>query len=217
MRWFALWAALSGTGLAQSAGIVFSLGLTWNAPTDLRVVQQGYSDTVVKNAQFVGKDLEWFPYYTLRLWYGNPDGLRYELELIHQKLYFASAEANGDIFDHFQVTDGFNYLLFNLAYALDVGDAGIRVVPRFGIGVIIPHPETVVRGQEWGIDGDPHWYHFGGYGAQVAVGLEAPFWATPTLEARFTIANSRLNIAGGYAEGIFSSFHANFGGGLRIP
>lgn len=205
---------LLSVSLAQSGGIQFSLGLTWNTPTNLRVVQKGYPDTVVKKAQFTGKDLEWFPYYTLRLWYGNPAGLRYELELIHQKLIFTQAEENGDILNRFQVTDGFNYLLFNLAYALD---AGVRVVSRVGFGVIIPHPQTVVRGKEWGIDGDPNGYHFGGFGAQIAVSLEHPFWATPTLEAKFTLAQSRLNIADGYAEGFFSTFHINFGGSLRIP
>jgi hypothetical protein len=199
---------------AQSGGVVFSLGLTWSAPTDLKVVQQGYPDTVVKNAGFVGKGLEWFPYYTLRLWYGDVVGLRYELELIHQKLFFTGAEQNGEIFDRFQVTDGFNYLLFNLAYAFG---GPVHVVPRVGVGVMIPHPETVVRGKEWGIDGDPNWYHFGGFGAQVGVGLEANFWASPVVEAKFTIAQSRLNIAGGYAEGLFSTLHADFGGGLRLP
>lgn len=59
-------------------------------------------------ARFEGSDLEGFPYYTLRLWYGERVGLQYALELIHQKLYFAGAERSGRILGRFNVTDGFN-------------------------------------------------------------------------------------------------------------
>ncbi|GIW33570.1 hypothetical protein [Meiothermus sp.] len=200
---------LLGTAVAQSLGLQISLGLTSNAPTDLRVVQRGYPSTVVEGVRFEGRDLEGFPYYTVRLWYGERVGLRYELELIHQKLYFAAAESNRGIFEQFNVTDGFNYVLFNLAYALEAGP--LRVVPRVGLGALVVHPETVVRGQGWGVDGDPRWYHLGGLGGQWAVGLEAPWVVTPGLEGKLTIGYSRLNIAGGYAEGWFRSLHGTFG------
>lgn len=200
---------LVGFGVAQSLGIQIALGFTTSAPTDLRVVQQGFPDAVVEGARFEGHDLEGFPYYTLRLWYGNPGGPRYELELIHQKLYFAGAERNGQVFDRFNVTDGFNYVLFNLAYALEAGP--VRVVPRVGLGVIVPHPETIVRGLAWGTDGDPRFYHLGGVGGQLGLGLEAPVGVTPSLEGKFTLGFSRIQIAQGYAEGWFRSLHGTFG------
>ncbi|GIW25877.1 hypothetical protein [Meiothermus sp.] len=209
MRGCGVLLVLLGSVQAQSVGLQIALGFTSSAPTDLRVVQQGFPDTVVGGARFEGRDLEGFPYYTLRLWYGERGGLRFELELIHQKLYFAGAERNGAIFEQFKVTDGFNYLLFNLAYALEAGP--LRVVPRVGLGVIVPHPETVVRGLAWGIDGDPRWYHLGGLGGQLALGLEAPWAVTPGLEGKFTLGYSRLNIAGGYTEGWFRSLHGTFG------
>jgi hypothetical protein len=189
-------------------GLEVTLGLTWNAPSDLRVVQRGYPDTPVQNTRFEGRDLEWFPYYTARLWYGSTVGWRYELELIHQKLYLSGSGENGEILDHFQSSDGFNYLLFNLAYAVDVG---VRLVPRFGLGVIIAHPETTVRGRSLGTDGDPSGYQFSGWGAQVAVGLEPPWILGPRLEGKFTLGYSRLNIADGYAEGWFKAFHTPLG------
>lgn len=200
---------LLGTTMAQSLGLQIALGFTRNAPTDLRVEQQGFPSTVVEETRFEGRDLEGFPYYTVRLWYGERAGLRFELELIHQKLYFAGAERNGGIFEQFNVTDGFNYVLFNLAYALEAGP--LRVIPRAGLGALVVHPETVVRGQGWGVDGDPHWYHLGGLGGQWAVGLEAPGVVTPGLEGKLTLGYSRLNIAGGYAEGWFRSLHGTFG------
>ncbi len=200
---------LLGLGMAQSLGIQIALGFTANQPTDLRVVQKGFPDTVVGSARFEGRDLEGFPYYTVRLWYGDPAGLRYELELIHQKLYFAGAERNEQILDQFNVTDGFNYMLFNLAYGLEAGP--LRVVPRVGLGLIVPHPETVVRGLAWGVDGDPRWYHLGGLGGQLGLGLEAPWVVSPGLEARFTLGFSRIQIAQGYAEGWFRSLHGTFG------
>ena len=99
--------------------------------------------------------------------------------------------------------------LINLAYALEAGP--VRVVPRVGLGGIVPHPETVVRGLAWGIDGDPRWFHWGGLGGQLAVGLEAPWIVAPSLEGKLTLGFSRIRIAQGYVEGWFRSLHGTFG------
>lgn len=74
----------------------------------------------------------------MRVRYGGAAGLGYELELIHHKLYFERAAENAGILDRFTATDGFNYLLFNLAYPL-VYDP-LRVVGRVGAGLILPTP-----------------------------------------------------------------------------
>ncbi|MCS7059297.1 MAG: hypothetical protein NZ849_09675 [Meiothermus sp.] len=195
-----------GTAAAQSWGFQVALGLTLNAPVELRVVQQGYP-VHVEEAHFEGRDFEPFPYYAARLWVGNPAGLRYELELIHQKLYWVG-DGSG-VVQQLNATDGFNYLLLNLAYGS--GLEGLRLVPRLGLGVVIPHPESVVRNQAWGVDGDPRFYHLGGIGGQLALGVEIPSQPTALLEAKLTLSHSRLQIAEGYAEGFFKTLHALFG------
>ncbi|RDI96320.1 hypothetical protein DV704_00385 [Meiothermus sp. QL-1] len=202
---------LLGLVHAQVWGLQMALGLTLNPPVDLLVVQQGHPEAWVKGARFEGRDLEPFPYYTLRLWYGEPVGWRLELELIHQKLYFVEAEAGGEILQQLHVTDGFNYLPLNLAYGLDTG--ALRLWPRLGLGAVVPHPETVVRGQAWGVDGDPLYYHLGGVGGQVALGVGWPGWAGAFVEGKLTLGLSRLQIAEGYIWGHFRTLHLNLGFG----
>lgn len=210
---------LWGLAFAQGFGFVYYMGFTWTSPTDLTVVQQGYPDTVVRGAEFSGRDFTYPWYYGVRLWYGEAAGLRYELELIHHKLYFEGAAENAGILNRFTSTDGFNYLLFNLAYPLI--NSSLRVVGRVGAGVMLPHPETEVRGQAYGVDGDWHYYQFGGFGAQVGVSVEpvgsGPIGLTGNLEGKFTIASSKFTIAEGYAQGFFMTLHGVFGLGLRTP
>ncbi|RIH81410.1 hypothetical protein Mterra_03178 [Calidithermus terrae] len=207
-------AALLGFSPALAQGITFYLGFSLPSPADLRVVQEGHPETTVRQARFESRDFGYPIYYGVRAWWGDPNGLRYELELIHQKLYFAGAEENGELFERFQVTDGFNLLTFNLAYALPAGP--VRAVGRLGAGIALPHPETVVRGRAYGVDGDPLYYHFGGLAFQGGLGLEAPFGGfAAQLEGKFTFSHSRVQIAGGFVEGDFSTWHAVFGGGYR--
>ncbi len=218
-RWMVLMGVLWGLAGAQGFGFVYYMGFTWTPPTDLRVVQQGHPDTVVRGAEFSGRDLTYPWYYGVRVWYGEAAGLRYELELIHHKLYFERAAENADILDRFTATDGFNYLLFNLAYPL-IYDP-LRVVGRVGAGLMLPHPETEVRGQAYGVDGDWRYYQFGGFGAQVGISVEpvgrGPVGLTGNLEGKFTIASSRFTIAEGYAQGLFMTLHGVLGVGLRTP
>jgi len=185
-----------------------AIGLTFNAPVELRVVQRGYPEVYVEGARFEGRDLEPFPYYAARLWVGSPTGLRYELELVHQKLYWLGGPG-GEVVQQLNATDGFNYLLLNLAYGEGLG--GLRLVPRLGLGVVVPHPETEVRNQAWGVDGDPRFYHLGGIGGQLALGVEFPGLPAALLEAKLTLSQSRLQIAQGYAEGFFRTLHVLFG------
>lgn len=207
-------AALLGFSPALAQGITFYLGFSFPSPTDLQVVQEGYPQTTVPQARFESRDFTYPIYYGVRVWWGEAEGLRYELELIHQKLYFAGAQENGDLFDFFWVTDGFNLLTFNLAYALPVGLT--RVVGRAGAGIVVAHPETIVRGKAYGVDGDPLYYHFGGLGFQTALALEVPAGGfAATTEGKFTFSHSRIQIAGGFVEGNFSTWHAVFGGGYR--
>lgn len=207
-------AALLGFSPALAQGITFYLGFSFPSPTDLRVVQEGYPEASLKQARFSGQDFRYPIYYGVRAWWGDPNGLRFELELIHQKLYFESAQENAELFDFFWVTDGFNLLTFNLAYALPAG--AVRLVGRAGAGIAIAHPETIVRGKAYGVDGDPLYYHFGGLGFQGGVALEVPAGGfAATTEGKFTFSHSRIQIAGGFVEGDFSTWHAVFGGGYR--
>ena len=207
--------AVAQVGVAQ--GMQVYLGWSYTFPTNLEVVQQGHPNTTVQQAEFATKSFADPIYYGVRLWWGEARGLRVELELIHQKLYFESAARNGDILNRFQVTDGLNLLLFNIAYALDTGP--IFPIARLGAGLVIPHPETIVRGKEFGIDGDPLYYHFGGFGFQTAVEGQVRWpgvGITGSVEAKYTWAATRFQIADGFSYGEFSTLHAVFGGGYSL-
>ncbi len=170
MRWPGFWPFCFGATAAQSLGLQLALGLTTNAPVDLRVEQAGFLEMVVEGAR---------------------------------------AERGGEIVQQFNITDGFNDVLFNLAYALEA--APVRVVPRLGLGVLVLHPETVVRDQAWGIDGDPRGYHLGGWGGQIALALETSWRPSFYAEGKWALGYGRVQIAGGYVEGWFRSLHGTWG------
>jgi hypothetical protein len=216
-RFLALMVLAVGSANAMGTGISFYLGYNWALPTNLLVKQEGYPDTLVEAAHFDTHPFDSPIYYGTRIWYGPEEGTRAEVELIHSKLYFDGAESGGEVFDRFTATDGFNFLLFNLAYFEEAGDGEFGV--RAGVGPMIPHPESSVRGQVWGQDGNPAFFHLGGIGAQVGASynflVDTPDHWPLGIEAKWTYADSHLNISGGQVEGIFNSFHLTFGPGYR--
>jgi hypothetical protein len=217
MRGLVILVAIMAQGLAMAQGVQVYLGWSYTFPTNLEVVQQGHPNTTVQQAEFATRSFTDPLYYGVRVWWGEARGLRAEIELIHQKLYFEKAAQNGDVLNRFQVTDGLNLLLFNVAYALDTGP--VFPVARIGAGLAIPHPETIVRGKDFGVDGDPLYYHFGGFALQAGLEGQARWpgvGIVGSIEAKYTWAATRFQIADGFAYGEFSTLHAVVGGGYSL-
>ncbi len=169
MRWLGFWPFCFGATAAQSLGLQLALGLTTNAPVDLRVEQAGFPER--GGAGRAGR--------------GDSSAVQ------HYRWFQLCAFQSG----------------------LCPRGGTVRVVPRLGLGVLVLHPETVVRDQAWGIDGDPRGYHLGGWGGQIALALETS--RRPSLYAegkgKWALGYGRVQIARGYAEGWFRSLHGTLG------
>lgn len=127
------------------------------------------------------------PYYAYRIGYQN-----WEAELVHHKLYLENPPPE---VQHFEVSHGYNLAMFN--YALPASGFTIR----FGLGLVIAHPEGKIRGRAVGpvrslLGGG---YHISGISIQLAVAREleisSHWFITP--EAKLTVAWARVPLAGG--------------------
>jgi hypothetical protein len=211
--------ALGGSAQAITIGLALYFGLSATAPADLTIVQAGQPDVTVRGATFTTEPFRNPLYYGARLWAGESTGWRFEIEFTHQKLYYRGATSGGEAINRLTVTDGLNLLTVNAAYHWPLGD-GPRGGLRAGAGIVIPHPESSIRGREWGVDNDPAYYHLGGFSARAGVALELgnpSLYAT--LEGQATFTSGFLLIGDGRIDASFLTGHLIAGPGftLRLP
>jgi len=111
-------------------------GAAHNFALDLTVRQSGLEELSL-TGRFETRPFEDAPYYAVRLarW-GDRSG--WELELLHHKLYLSEPTPEVERFD---VSHGFNVV--SLIRTWRVGGWAIRT----GGGIVVAHPETVVRGR----------------------------------------------------------------------
>ena len=132
-------------------------GAALNLPTNL-TVDQAERASFGHRALWESRPLEQPFYWALRVrWQRADDG--FELQLIHHKLILKN---NPPLIDHFEVTHGFNLLTLNYVRRLR------PVQPRFGLGIVIPHAETIIDGVHHSSAG----YSIGGPAVMVGVGWE---------------------------------------------
>ncbi len=135
----------------------------------------------------------------------------WEMELTHLKLYLTN---NTPEIQYFSVSHGYNYLTINRIWMTD------PVILRLGAGVIVSHPESIVRNMEY----DTHQglfnrgYHFSGPGFQVTAEkrfriIKGLFFS---LEAKATAAIANVGIAEGHAIVPQAGFHGLFGLGYKF-
>jgi hypothetical protein len=181
-------------------------GSSYSFPTPLRIHQSGYDDIDI-TARYETKPFTSAPYYAWRIgkW---QDGSAWEFEHVHQKLYLTNKPAE---VQEFQIT--FGYSLFTLNRAWKYGD----YIYRFGAGVVVTSPFSVVRGERYEQKGGlfDTGYHLSGATLQGAIGrriylAENLFIAC---EGKLTASYARVNIADGYAEVPNAAIHWLFGMG----
>jgi hypothetical protein len=164
-------------------------GTAWSFPTPLIIHLPGASDARW-TARYDTRPFADAPYYAYRI--GAGAGRVTEAELVHHKLYLANARPP---VDWFEVTHGYNLVTANVAPAGD----GWRM--RFGIGLVIAHPEGIVAGRRVDrartrLGGG---YHIAGVTTQLAVGRRCPLASGATAlvvapEAKFTASIARIPI-----------------------
>lgn len=168
-------------------------GTAVNVPMSLRIRQRGTPDLRFV-ARYETRPWEGSPYYAYRVSRWSQPERAWELELVHHKLYLDDPPSE---IQRFEITHGFNLLLLNRA----VRRSGL--VLRAGAGVVVAHPESIVRGRALGSDegGLGGGYHLAGPAVQLALARRIRLgggWAL-TVEGKATGAYARVPVADGRA------------------
>lgn len=196
-------------------------GNSAKVPNNLIVEQNGYETVIVRNARYETRP--WSNtngllgltenYYSARIGFSPDERWSYEVELLHDKVYYVSGQDSG-IIDHFEITDGLNSLFGNLAYSEKHGD--FEAVFRVGVGAAIPNPATVIRGKASGTRnhlGEGSRYYLAGISGQVTTQLR--YFLTSSFglstELRYVVTYLNLPINDGRVNAWFHGPHVNFG------
>jgi hypothetical protein len=182
-------------------------GLQYNVPLPFVIRQSGHPD-IKLTAHFDTRPFVEVPYYDVKVGIARKPWA-FELELVHHKLYLANRPAEVDTFE---ITHGYNPLLVNC-----VRDwSGFKL--RAGVGVVIAHPQTMVRGLRFPETGGILGWYFSGPAAQVGVSksweLGRHFLAG--CEGKFVAAWARVPIVDGSADVPNLSLHGLASVGWRF-
>ena len=179
-------------------------GEVYNVPMPLRIKQQGYPDLKL-SARYHTEALTLPVYWDWRFsrWHDNKS---WEFEAIHHKLYLENTTPE---IQKFNISHGFNMLMINRGFDRK------KFHYRFGAGIVLAHPESNIRGKEFGNTNDD-WdmgYYLSGPVLNFALGkpirLGSRFYLNA--EAKTTFAFSHIKIAEGHANVYNLAFHLVIG------
>jgi hypothetical protein len=165
-------------------------GSAWSVPLPLTVSAPGGPLRIV--ARYSTRPFEDAPYYSYRIGRQDASGASPELELLHHKLYLENPHPP---VERMEISHGYNLAVANVA------GPGHRWQWRFGVGIVVAHPEGRVAGHE--LSGAPTAlggsYHVAGITTQLAVGRRyawrpgrTQLLATP--EAKVTASWARISV-----------------------
>ena len=131
---------------------------------------------------------------------------RWELELVHHKLYLQNPPPEVQAF---QITHGFNFITLNRRWP--VYGFGLRA----GAGIVLAHPQTTIRGRAFPENGGA--FGLGWYvsGPAAQVGLERRIRLNPRFDAGWKASSPRRRPGRRLREGmlILPTWHFT---GLRV-
>jgi hypothetical protein len=147
---------------ADSAGfrpyVTVGAGLQYNVPMPI-VIRQTDQPDLRLTARFSTRPFFEVPYYDVKVGIARKPWA-FELELVHHKLYLDNPPAEVEAFE---LTHGYNPLLVNV-----VRDQ-LGVAFRAGVGILIAHPETTIRGRRFPEDGGILGWYVSGPAGQISV------------------------------------------------
>ena len=148
------------------------------------------------------------PYYSLRLGYWKGDSA-WELETHHHLVTLVDGPPE---VEEFKITHGYNLNTLNRAWLIN------GLIWRVGAGVVITHPESVVRGKTFRDEGGYEGFHLSGVCGQLSLEKRLPLWGGlfVYLEGKFTAAWAKVPIADGDATVPNYALHALAGLGYAF-
>ncbi len=184
-------------------------GEVYNLPMPLIIRQQGYPD-IKLSARYSTEALTLPVYWDIR--FGRWQNAKsFELELIHHKLYLDNTTPE---VQKFNISHGFNMLMLNRGFE----KKSFRY--RAGAGIVLAHPESKIRGKEFGdsIDDTDLGYYISGPALNLAI--SKPFYLGSRFyinaEAKTTLAYSYIKVAQGNADVYSVAFHLILGLGVNF-
>jgi len=176
--------------------------------TPLTIRQTGYPDLKI-TADYATESLKLPIYYAIKM--GTlKENRGWELEMIHLKIYLQN---NPPEVQQFQVSHGFNIVQVNRTWELD------RILIRTGAGIVIAHPENIVRGmklEDGGIFDSG--YFIAGPCIQFSAEKRIPLWRNIylSMEAKTTAAATKIRVYNGHALAPHAGLHILLGIGYRF-
>jgi hypothetical protein len=133
-------------------------------------------------------------------------------EIIHHKIYLANTD---DIVENFSISDGFNLVYYNRAKYL-----GNNNIFRYGVGVVVGHPDVTIGGREKWIRKGGRGLTLAGLSGQLSVEKWAYTWKRYRLvmESKLTVSYARVPISDDpkeFSENPDIAFHFTIGFGSR--
>jgi hypothetical protein len=186
-----------------------SLGDAYCFDMPLTIEQKGY-EKIELTAKYRTESFQIPTYYAWKIGTAK-ENKGWEVELIHLKITLTN---NPPEVQHFEISHGYNYLTINRIWDYE------KIILRVGGGVIVSHPENMVRDMKYddkqGFLGKG--YHFSGPGLQVAV--EKRFFLFGnfffSLEVKAAAAVAKVGVAEGHAIVPQAGFHGLFGFGYSF-
>jgi len=187
----------------------FQGGGAYNVPMPLSIRQQGYPD-INLTAHYHTEALTLPVYMDVRLscWQNDRS---WEIEFIHHKLYLDNTTFE---VQKFNLSHGFNMIFLNRGFNKK------KFRYRIGAGIVVTHPESNIRGKEFG-DSEDTWdlgYFLSGPAINLAI--SKPIWLGNRLfinaEAKTTFAYASVKVAQGNADVFNMAFHLILGIGVNL-
>jgi len=135
----------------------------------------------------------------------------WEAEFLHHKLYLQNTTPE---VEKYNISHGFNMLMINRGFDHQ------KFQYRFGGGIVLSHPESKIRGKEFG-DSDDNWdlgYYISGPVINLALGRQMHLNKRIYInaESKTTLAYGRIKIAEGNSDVYNIAFHLILGIGFDI-
>jgi hypothetical protein len=195
---------LTSAAAQSNWGVEIFLGDAYCFNTPLIVKQAGYED-INFTARYATDSFKQPFYYSLRLsrWSNKRS---WEIELLHLKIRLTNTTP---AVQNFQISHGYNILTVNRGWDLQ------KAVVRIGLGVVIAHPESIIRDKRFSENGGL--FNEGYYitGPIIQLGLGKGFRLFQSLflvlEGKLTAAYAKVPIVDGYARVPHFGIHGLFG------
>ncbi len=182
-------------------------GQVFNVPMPLKIRQEGFQD--IKLWAIFDAEPFILPVYWDWRFTRWQDEKAWEFEVIHHKLYLSNTTPE---IQKYNISHGFNMLMFNRV----VQKKFVRI--RAGAGVILAHPESKIRGKEFGDTGNDMDMGYFISGPVMNFAVSKPFYLGSRFyinaEAKTTFAYSSIKIANGNSDVYNLAFHLNLGPGV---